>query len=91
MYTSLREKLNEIVIYAIGMNGMLTYVGRQPTFGEHPRNFVIDPRGNYLLVGTARTDEVVIFKRDQETGLLSDTGKRITLGSPVCLKFVTAD
>ena len=91
LYTSLRAKLNEIVIYAIGMNGTLTYVDRQPTFGGHPRNFVIDPSGNYLLVGNAQSDEVVIFKRDQETGLLSDTGKRINLGSPVCLKFVTPD
>jgi 6-phosphogluconolactonase len=88
LYGSLRADINEIVIYSVDSNGRLRYVGRQSTLGEHPRNFAIDPTGNYLLVGNGRSDEVVIFKRDQDTGLLAPTGKKISVGSPVCLKFV---
>lgn len=91
LYGSLRGNINELVIYAIGNDGKLDFVGRQPTLGKNPRNFVIDPTGNFLLVGNSSDDEIVIFKRNQKTGLLKDTGKRIQIGAPVCLKFVPVD
>ena len=88
LYGSLRGNINELVIYAIGADGKLDFIGRQSTLGKNPRNFVIDPTGNFLLVGNSSDDEIVIFKRDKKTGLLKDTGKRIQVGAPVCLKFV---
>jgi len=91
LYGSLRGDINQLVVYAVGSGGGLTYVGRHSTLGEHPRNFAIDPSGNYLLVGNSRSNEIVIFKRDQKTGLLTPTNKRISLGVPVCLKFVAID
>ena len=42
----------------------------------------------FLLVGCAYSDEVQVFRRDTETGLLSDTGHRIKTPRPVCLVFV---
>ncbi|MGI9552467.1 MAG: lactonase family protein [Aurantibacter sp.] len=87
LYGALRGDLNELVIYSLDENGKLGYLGRQPTLGETPRNFVIDPSGNYLLVGNQNSDLIVIFKRDKKTGLLRPTGKTIAIGSPVCLKF----
>ena len=33
------------------------------------------------------TDEVEIYRRDVETGLLTDTGRRIATSKPVCLVF----
>jgi len=91
LYGSLRGDTNEIVIYSIDASGSLKYAGRQSTLGSSPRNFAIDPTGNFLLVGNSGNDEIVIFKRDQQTGLLIDTDKRIAIGSPVCLKFVSID
>lgn len=91
LYGSLRGDIDEIVFYAIDKKGNLTYAGRQSTLGKSPRNFAIDPTGNFLLVGNHRSDEIVIFKRDQKTGLLTPTGKKISIGSPVCLKFEAID
>jgi len=91
LYGSLRGDIDEIVIHAIDKNGKLTYAGRQSTLGKSPRNFAIDPTGNFLLVGNHRSDEIIIFKRDQNTGLLTPTGKKISIGAPVCLKFVSKD
>lgn len=88
LYGSLRGDINEIVIYAIDKKGTLTFAGRQSTLGKTPRNFAIDPSGNFLLAGNQNSDEIVIFKRDHKTGLLKDTGKKIAIGAPVCLKFV---
>jgi len=87
LYGSLRGNINELVIYAINEKGMLNYVGRQSTLGKGPRNFAIDPTGNFLLVGNGGSDEIVIFKRNKTTGLLTPTGETIMVGSPVCLKF----
>jgi 6-phosphogluconolactonase len=90
LYGSLRGDINEIVIYALDDKGTLTYVGRQSTLGKTPRNFVIDPLGKFLLAANQNSDEIIIFKRDQKTGLLSDFGKKITIGKPVCLKFAAS-
>ena len=87
LYGSLRGDLNELAIYAIDVSGKLTFVGRQSTLGKTPRNFAIDPSGNFLLVGNQNSNSIIIFKRDQKTGLLRPSGKEISIYSPVCLKF----
>ena len=88
LYASNRGEFNELVIYSIDANGNLTYVSTQSTMGKAPRNFGIDPSGSYLLVANQLSDEIVIFKRDQSTGLLTDTNNRIKIGAPVCIKFI---
>lgn len=88
LYASNRGEFNELVIYSIESNGTLNYVSTQSTMGKGPRNFGIDPSGNYLLVANQLSDEIVIFKRDQSTGILTDTNNRIKIGAPVCIKFI---
>lgn len=90
LYASNRGNANTIAIYQIDKrNGTLTMNGLQSTLGKTPRNFTIDPTGKYLLIANQNSDEIVIFMRDIRTGLLTDTGKRISVGKPVCLKWVS--
>lgn len=91
LYGSNRGEANEVVIYAIDKSGKLTYAGRQSTLIKTPRNFAIDPTGNFVLVANQDGNDIVIFKRDKKTGLLTDSGKRIQVDKPVCLKFVAVD
>jgi DNA-binding beta-propeller fold protein YncE len=49
---------------------------------------MIDPTGNFLLVANQNTNNVVIFKRNKTTGLLTPTGPEISIPKPVCLKMV---
>ena len=56
--------------------------------GKHPRNFVIDPSGHFLLVANRDSDNIVIFSIDPVSGLLKPTGKEISIPNPVCLKFL---
>ncbi len=90
LYASNRANSNTITIFKIDRsNGMLVRAGQQSTLGRTPRNFTLDPSGNFLLVANQNSDEVVIFKRDKNTGMLTDTKKRIAVGNPVCLKWIS--
>lgn len=90
LYASNRGDFNNIAIYKINAgNGELTNIGFQSTLGKAPRNFNFDPSGNFLLVGNQDSDEIVIFDRNKETGSLNDSGKRIKVTKPVCLKWIS--
>ena len=88
LYASNRADYNDLAIYKVGANGLLTWVGSQSTLGLAPRNFAIDPTGNFLLAANQNSNEIVVFKRNKKTGLLNDTGNRIAVGRPVCIQFV---
>ncbi|MBK6634983.1 MAG: lactonase family protein [Chitinophagaceae bacterium] len=89
LYCSNRGDDNSISIFAIHpADGKLTLIGHQQTFGKTPRNFNFDPSGNFLLVANQNTNEIVIFKIERDTGLLTDTGKRINVPNPVCIAWI---
>ena len=89
LYTSNRGDANDISIFSINASsGKLTYLASEPVLGKTPRNFCIDPSGNFLLVANQNSDEIVIFKRDKNSGKLTDSGKRIAVPNPVCIKWV---
>jgi 6-phosphogluconolactonase len=89
LYASNRGKENNIAIFRVDQNkGTLSSIGYEPTKGEAPRNFSIDPTGNYLLVANQLTSTIEIFKRDKNSGLLKHTGNSIQIPNPVCLKFL---
>jgi 6-phosphogluconolactonase len=80
------------VVFALDdQTGLLTHVQNEPTQGHTPRGFGIDPTGRHLLVGNQRSDSVVVFRIDQQTGRLTSTGQKIELGSPVAFEFVARE
>ncbi|MEO7309071.1 MAG: lactonase family protein [Chitinophagaceae bacterium] len=86
LYASNRGEENNIAIFVINeATGMLEPKGFQSTLGTTPRNFCIDPTGNFLLAANQGSGNIVIFKRDQETGMLTPTGDEIKIPKPVCL------
>jgi 6-phosphogluconolactonase len=88
LYISNRGTANTITTFAVGKDGQLTKKGQVSTAGDAPRAFTIDPSGDWLLVGHQKTNDIVIFKRNQRTGELTNTGKKIEIGAPVCFVFV---
>jgi 6-phosphogluconolactonase len=86
LYVSNRGDKNTITVYSLSETGIPEIVAYQPTLGEHPRNFCIDPTGNFLFVANSGSNAVVIFKRDQKTGLLEETGTTINIPRPACLQ-----
>ncbi|MBC7565754.1 MAG: lactonase family protein [Pedobacter sp.] len=87
LYESNRGDANTINVFTILPTGRLAFASRISSLGKGPRNFAIAPSGRYLLVANQNSDEIVIFKRDRITGALTDSEKRISVGSPVSLIF----
>ena len=87
LYVTDRVDANNITVYKVLKNGSLEWVEQISTLGKGPRDFAIDPTGNYMIVGHQHTNEIIIFKRDKATGKLKATGKKIELCSPVGLVF----
>jgi 6-phosphogluconolactonase len=90
LYATNRGDANEIVIFSVDpANGNLKLVGHQSSLGEAPREFAIDPTGQWLIVGNQNSDTAYVFRRDQQSGLLEPNPKRIDIGSPVDFKLVS--
>lgn len=87
LYATNRGSVDDITCFSVAADGKLRFKQQIPTGGKMPRNFAITPDGQYVFVGHQSTDNIVIFKRNIQTGLLTNTGKQIKVGSPVCLLF----
>jgi len=79
---------NSIAMFAIGTGGKLRFLGAESTRGNWPRNFGIDPTGKFLIAANQNSNTLVVFSIDQSTGKLTAVGDPITVGSPVCVKFL---
>ena len=78
---------NSIAIWAVGDGGEVTLAGQEPTQGTDPRNFAIDPSGQWLLAANQRSDTIVHFRRGEESGLLTATGQVTEIRAPVAIVF----
>jgi 6-phosphogluconolactonase len=91
LYASNRLETNEISVYAIDPNnGQLIFVQRESSNGKNPRDFAIDPTGNFLLAANQDSDSIFVYKIDKSNGKISRTSQGIEVGNPVCLKFAPA-
>lgn len=66
----------------------LKHLGNTPSGGQIPRNFNLDPSGQWLFAAHQNSHNVVLFKVNAETGELTPTGKEQTVGGCVCVRFL---
>jgi len=78
---------NTIVTFNVGSDGLLSLAGHTSCGGNWPRNFVIDPSGQFMLVGNQKSDSVSVFRIDRKTGMPSKTVASAAVKMPACLKF----
>jgi 6-phosphogluconolactonase len=92
LYASNRLETNEISVYAINPdNGELIFVQRVSSNGKNPRDFAIDPNGNFLVLANQDSDSILVYKIDKSNGKIFRTSTTIDIGNPVCLKFAPAE
>ncbi|MCW3107392.1 MAG: lactonase family protein [Segetibacter sp.] len=89
LYASNRGDENNLAIFSVNpATGKLQLKGYQSTLGKAPRHFTMDPGGNYLLAANQDSDNIVIFKRNKQTGMLTETGDQIKVSMPVCVQLL---
>lgn len=76
---------NSISIFAVGADGMLKLVDVQSVAGKTPRNFMIEPKGEFMFVANQDSDTILLFKIDQKTGKLKPIGKPVPVPAPACV------
>jgi 6-phosphogluconolactonase len=79
-----------IALFAISpQNGGATRIENFSTLGKIPRNFRIDPAGQFLLAENQESNTIHSFTIDRGTGFLKPTGHSISTEKPACIKFMT--
>jgi 6-phosphogluconolactonase len=90
LYASNRGDDNSIAVFAVEpTKGTLTFVERVPTAGKTPRNFAIDPSGEWLLAANQDSNTIVTFRIDEKSGRLTVSGPTIEINSPTMVDFVS--
>ncbi len=75
-----------IAIFKTLEDGTLGAPVHVATHGNWPRNFALDPSGNFMLVANQRSHNITVFR--MEKGIPVFTGKELKTPAPVCIKFL---
>jgi 6-phosphogluconolactonase len=68
--------------------GGLTPIGRSNCGGKTPRNFALDPLEHWMLVANQDSNQVSVFARNRETGVLAEKGQSYAAAAPMCIRFL---
>ena len=68
-------------------SGKLTPIARSNCGGKTPRNFVLDPTENWMLVANQDSNLISVFRRNTETGELANEGKSYPAAEPMRILF----
>ncbi len=89
LYASNRGDDNSIAVFAVDhAKGTLTLVEFVPTGGRTPRNFAIDPSGQWLVAANQDSNNIVTFRINTKSGRLTPAGQSIEVNSPTMVDFV---
>ena len=81
---------NSIAVFAIDSGtGRLLPIQDVDTQGKTPRNFTLDRSGRLLLVANQNSNNVVSYRVDPQSGLLTPTGQSTEVPSPMFLQVVS--
>ncbi len=76
---------NTLALFTLKADGTLTHRSLHYTGGDEPRNFLLDERSGYLLIGHQESDTITVLKLDTTNSALTATGDQLSVPSPVCL------
>lgn len=80
---------DSIAVFAVDQtSGKLKLLNTVPSGGTFPRNFGMDARGHFLVVANQNSGNLVVYRRDGETGFLEPSGHEIQVAKPVCVRLV---
>lgn len=88
VYTSNRGNDSISIFKFSEQDETLELIGNQNTGGKEPRDFNLDPSGNWLLSANQISNDIAVFRRDSESGLITEVDRNSEASSPVCLQWL---
>ena len=81
----------DIAVFAIdAKTGQLTPMQHIDSGGHTPRNFDIDPTGEWMVVTNHGSNNAQVFRIDKKTGTLTPVGAPVSVPYPFSPRFVAA-
>lgn len=87
LYNSNRGQ-NTLAVFAIDDKFKLTLIQSISTEGDFPRDFELDDTEKFIVVANQNTDNLTLYTRNQESGLLTTIQKDIHCPEGVCVKVI---
>lgn len=88
VYTSNRGH-NSIAVYQTSQNGeKVELIQHISTKGDFPRDFALDPSEKFVVAANQNSDNLTLYKRDQQTGKLDIIQENVAVPECVCVHFV---
>lgn len=78
---------DSIAVYRVIGDGELELIEHALTLGKNPRDFNLTPDGRHLIAVHQDSDNATVFKRDTETGRLTELSHDFTVPEAVCVTF----
>jgi len=80
---------DSIAVYCVDhTSGLLSSIDFTKTDGFYPRHFALSPNQQWLLVAHQNSEYLTVFKRDEDTGLLTKTDNQLAVQHAVCVCFL---
>jgi 6-phosphogluconolactonase len=90
VYASIRDlegKDRDVISVITRFEDGFRHLETVPARVSVPRNFNLDPTGNWMLVGGQKSHDLALFKVDPKTGIPTFSGTKIPFdGGPICIE-----
>ena len=83
MYVSNRGHDSLTVLRVHEADGSVEWIECCCTYGAVPRNFCITPDGQYVIIANQKSGNIVVCKRDLQSGTLSEPSSQVSVPQPV--------
>jgi len=88
VYASTRGENSCISTFKIAADGSVERIQIMENVPFWPRDFNLDPSGEYLISAGERSDDIRLYTIDQESGLLTETPSSLELPAPANIVFL---
>ena len=79
---------NSLAVFAIDEDGSsVEMIQSISTEGDFPRDFALSPDNDYVVAANQNSDNLTLYRRDSQTGLLSMIQKDVFAPEAVCVYF----
>ncbi|MBS4192110.1 lactonase family protein [Bacillus sp. FJAT-49705] len=81
---------DSIAVFSVhSETGELQFIEHTSTEGHWPRDFVLDPTEKFIVASNQKSNNLVLFLRNEMSGKLTLLQSNIFVSEPVCIKFIT--